>query len=62
MAVFHAGGMASSMEEARDLINQSVLDKRELYKVVCSNKNGYVLYYRGARENGYKFYSIFLLA
>jgi hypothetical protein len=33
MAVLHTGDLFSSIEEARDLINRSVLDKGELYKV-----------------------------
>ena len=57
MAVLHTGDLFSSIEEARDLINRSVLDKRELYKVVCSNKKSHVLCCRGVRgEDGCKFY------
>lgn len=57
MAVFHTGALFSSMEEARDLINRSVLDKGESYKVLCSNKKSHVLCCRGPRgEEGCKFY------
>ena len=57
MAVLYTGALFSSMEEARDLINRSVLDKGESYKVLCSNKKSHVLCCRGARgEEGCKFY------
>jgi len=57
MAVLHTGDLFSTIEEARDFINRSVIDKGESYKVVCSNKKSHVLCCRGARgENGCKFY------
>ena len=45
------------MEEARDLINRSVIDKGESYKVVCSNKKSHIICCRSVRgEKGCKFY------
>ena len=47
----------STIEEARDLINRSVINKGESYKVVCSNKKSHVLCYHSiGGENSCKFY------
>ena len=43
MAVLCTGDLFSTIEEARDLINRSIIDKGESYKVVCSNKKSHVL-------------------
>ena len=55
MAIPRTGDLFSTMEEARDLINRSVIDKGESYKVVCSNKKSHVICCRSA-EKGCKFY------
>jgi len=57
MAVLHAGGLFSTMAEARDLINRSVIDKGESYRIVCSNQKSHVICCRGANGgNGCQFY------
>jgi hypothetical protein len=57
MAMLRTGDLFSTIEEARDLINRSVIDKGESYKVVYSNRKSHILYYRGAKGgNSCKFY------
>ena len=57
MAVLRTGDLFSTMAEARDLINRSVIDKGELYKIVCSNHKSHIICYRSAKgENSYQFY------
>jgi hypothetical protein len=43
MAVLRTRDLFSTMEEARDLINRSVIDKGESYKIVCSNQKSHVI-------------------
>ena len=57
MAVLRTGDLFSTMAEARDLINRSVIDKGESYKIVCSNQKSHVICCRSAKgENGCQFY------
>ena len=43
MTVLRTGDLFTSMGEARDLVNRSIVDRGESYKVVCSNQERYVL-------------------
>jgi hypothetical protein len=57
MTVLRTGDLFSTMEEARDLINRSVIDKGESYRVVCSSQRSHVISCRSAKgENGCQFY------
>ena len=55
MAIPRTRDLFSTIEEARDLINRSVINKGESYKVVCSNKKSHVICCQSA-EKGCKFY------